>query len=264
MYKNYTSEIINFINEHAPKKYFSLDKFDYLLQGILNLNSLTNFNSSLNLQLKTIIDKFKAGYEIPTKNCHYYFYEYGIGSSQLNELIQHLPFDKIHEKNINTHDLLLILPLYMSYENQFNGHKQYEQIYRIYQSISTEFSTFDTELQLIFILSLLNSIETMSETIFEYYKGLKDLVKHCVMTIDLDNTNEMSKFQFSFYLYVVQKAIKLYILNDDFKKVVDPLLLNELAELFSDRTNRNQINADDLEWIGNLFSAYTEYLKLSY
>ena len=190
---------------------------------------------------------------------------------QMDQVRSHprIPAGNFWHKNRYPHQvwldgLYMALPFYTEYENKYNGHKGYEDIYNQFISVrdtlrdaqtglyyhayddskSMFWADSETGLSANFwlraqgwlLMALVDVIDKMSETIFEYYKGLIDLAKATINDILPFQDEETGMWWHvidqggregnyvevsgsAMVVYAILKGIRLNILDDSLKDV---------------------------------------------
>lgn len=160
--------------------------------------------------------------------------------------------------------LYMALPFYTEYENKYNGHKEYEDIYNQFmnarailrdEKTGLYYHAYDDSKEMFWadpttglsknfwlraegwlLMALVDTVDKMSETIFEYYKGLKDLAKEAITDI-LPFQDEQTKLWWhvidqgnregnyvevsgsAMVIYSILKGVRLDILDESLKDV---------------------------------------------
>ena len=160
--------------------------------------------------------------------------------------------------------LYMALPFYTEYERKYHGHQAYEDIYKQFMNVrailkdeatglyyhayddskSVFWADPETGLSENFwlraegwlLMALVDTVDQMSETIFEYHKGLKDLAKEAVIdllpfqdektgmwwhVIDQGGRagNYVEVSGTAMVVYAILKGIRLHFLNESLKAV---------------------------------------------
>jgi len=137
---------------------------------------------------------------------------------QMDQVRNHprIPAGNFWHKNRYPHQvwldgLYMALPFYTEYENKCNAHQEYEDIYRQFINVQKilrdaktglYFHAYDDSKSMFWadkttglspnfwlraqgwwLMALVDTIDKMDETIFEYYKGLKDLAKVAIRDV---------------------------------------------------------------------------------
>ena len=190
---------------------------------------------------------------------------------QMDQLRSHprIPAGNFWHKNRYPHQvwldgLYMALPFYAEYENKHNSHRGYEDIYQQFMNVrdilrdeetGLYYHAYDDSKQMFWadsqtglsenfwlraegwlLMALVDTVDKMSETIFEYYKGLKDLAKEAIMEI-LPFQDDKTKLWWhvidqggragnyvevsgsAMVIYSILKGIRLNILDESLKDV---------------------------------------------
>jgi len=190
---------------------------------------------------------------------------------QMDQIRSHprIPAGNFWHKNRYPHQvwldgLYMALPFYTEYENKYNGHQGYEDIYTQFMNVKAVlrdektglyYHAYDDSKSMFWanketglsenfwlraegwlLMALVDTASKMSETIFEYYKGLKDLAKEAITDIlpfqdaqtgmwwhVIDQAGREGNYVevsgTAMVVYSILKGIRLNILDDSLKDV---------------------------------------------
>ena len=238
MLNKYEAYFKEFLNNFTPYKGFWCYEDGVILKGVIDLYEVTgdefywNFLESYltdfvdeNGDLKGYtMDEYNIDHLNPGKALFFAYEKTGDErfmkaiEKQMDQVRSHprIPAGNFWHKNRYPHQvwldgLYMALPFYAEYENKYNGHKGYADIYEQFinvrnilkdETTGLYYHAYDDSKSMFWanpatglsanfwlraegwlLMALVDTVDKMNEMIFEHYKGLKDLAKEVITDI---------------------------------------------------------------------------------